>query len=196
MPSSKDKGNDKGLSKKKAAARRVQTRSISTKSKKQARIEEAQFDTLATVSSPKLKSTPKKLTPPSESTASLLSTVGEEKTPERRKSIAQPVRETKQDNIEEEEAKSTGSDSSHSSVNQVGNSTGDKSVEKEGSQNEEPDGEEIPVTQANMSTLFDTKLKHVLNNYLIATGADHDIRKAFIHEHFFTFEDFTRVCDV
>ena len=116
MPSSKGKGNGKGSPQKKVAARRVQTRR--TKSKKQARIEEAQFDTLATVSSPKPKSNSKKLTPPSESTTSPLSTVGKEETPERRKSIAQPVTETKQDNIEEEEAKSTGSDSSHLSVNQ------------------------------------------------------------------------------
>ena len=36
----------------------------------------------------------------------------------------------------------------------------------------------------------------MLNNYLSATGVDHDIRKAFIHEQIFTFEDFTRGCDV
>ena len=106
MPSSKGKGNGKGSPQKKAAARKVQTRS--TKSKKQARIEEAQFDTLATVSSLNPKSNPKKLTPPSKSTTSPLSTVDEEETLERRKSIAQPITETKQDNIEEEEAKSTG----------------------------------------------------------------------------------------
>ena len=104
--------------------------------------------------------------------------------------------EVKQDNIEEEEAKSTGNDSSHSSVNQINNSTGEESEEKKGLQNKEPDGEEIPATQANMSTPFDTKLKHVLNNYLSATGADHDIRKAFIHEQIFTFEEFTTGCDV
>ena len=118
MPGSKDKRSVNGSPQKKAAARRVQTRS--TKSKKQARIEEAQFDTLTTVSSPKPKSNPKKLTPPSESTTSPLPKVGEEETPERRKSIAQPVTETKQDNIEEEEEKSTESDSSHLSVSQVG----------------------------------------------------------------------------
>ena len=47
-----------------------------------------------------------------------------------------------------------------------------------------------------MSTPFDTKLEYVLNNYLSATGADHDIRKAFIHEQIFTFEEFTTSCDV
>ena len=52
------------------------------------------------------------------------------------------------------------------------------------------------MTQANMSTPFDTKLKHVLNNYLSATRADHDIRKAFIHEQILTFEDFTGGCTV
>ena len=72
------------------------------------------------------------------------------------------------------------------------NSTGDESAEKD----KESGGEEISATQATMSTPFDTKLKHVLNNYLSATGADHDIRKAFIHEQIFTFEEFTTGCDV
>ena len=43
---------------------------------------------------------------------------------------------------------------------------------------------------------FDTKLEHVLKNYLSATGVDHDIRQAFIHEQIFTFEDFVGACDV
>ena len=62
--------------------------------------------------------------------------------------------------------------------------------------NKESGGEEIPANQATMSTPFDTKLEHVLNNYLSATGADHDIRKAFIHEQILTFEDFTGGCTV
>ena len=47
-----------------------------------------------------------------------------------------------------------------------------------------------------MSSPFDTKLEHVLINYLSAAGADHHIRKAFIHEDILTFEDFTDVCTV
>ena len=153
MPSSKDKGNDKGLSKKKAAARRVRTRSISTKSKKQARIEEAQFDTLATVSSPKPKSNSKKLTPPSESTTSSLPTVGDEETPERRRSIVQAVTETKQ-NIEEEEEESFKSDSSHSSVNQVS----------------------ITINSSNMTNKrVDAKLEYLLAQYCLAIGNNHEI---------------------
>ena len=76
MPSSKGRGNSKGSPQKKAAARRVHTRS--TKSNQQARIEKSQINTLATISSPKPKSNPKKLTPPSKSTTSPLPAVGEE----------------------------------------------------------------------------------------------------------------------
>ena len=47
-----------------------------------------------------------------------------------------------------------------------------------------------------MTTQFDTKLEHVLNNYLSATGADHHIRKAFIHEQILTFDEFTIGCTV
>ena len=78
-----------------------------------------------------------------------------------------------------------------------GNSTGDESAKKdEGSQNKESGGKDILTTQAKMSTPFDTKLEHVLNNYLSATRVDHDIRKAFIHAQIFRFEDFTGGCDV
>jgi len=47
-----------------------------------------------------------------------------------------------------------------------------------------------------MSSPFDTKLEHVLSNYLSANGVNHDIRKAFIHEQIFTFEEFFCCCDV
>ena len=47
-----------------------------------------------------------------------------------------------------------------------------------------------------MTTPFDTKLEHVLNNYLSATRADHHIQKAFIHKQILTFEDFTGGCTV
>ena len=70
MPSSKGRGNGKGSPQKQAAARRVHNTRLSTKSKKQNRIEEEQYDTLASLSSRKPKSNPKKLTLPSESTTS------------------------------------------------------------------------------------------------------------------------------
>ena len=47
-----------------------------------------------------------------------------------------------------------------------------------------------------MTTPFDTKLKHMLNNHLSATGADHHILKAFMHELILTFEVFTDGCTV
>ena len=170
MPSSKGKGNGKGSPQKKAAARRVQTRS--TKSKKQARIEEAQFDTLATVSSPKPKSNPKKLTPPSESTTSPLSTVGKEETPERRKSIAQPVTETKQAKSSEESSND-------------GNSTGDESALLV----------THPVTMAANLTAgadqrLDTQLDHILEEFLLTKGGNHEIRQMFKECNVYQFEDF------
>ena len=70
MPNIKGTGNGKGSPQKTAAARRVHTQS--TKSKKQAQIEEIQIDTLATISSPVgPKPSLKKLTLVSESTTSL-----------------------------------------------------------------------------------------------------------------------------
>ena len=47
-----------------------------------------------------------------------------------------------------------------------------------------------------MTTQFDAKLEHVLINYLSAPGADHHIRKVFIHEDILTFEDFIDMCTV
>ena len=47
-----------------------------------------------------------------------------------------------------------------------------------------------------MTTQFDTKLEHMLNNYFSATGADHHIKKEFIKEQIFTFEEFTDGCTV
>ena len=153
MSSSKGKGNCKGSPQKKAAARRVQTRS--TKSNQQARVEATQRDTLATISFPKPKSNPKKLTPPSESTTSSLPTVGDEETPERRRSIVQAVTETKQ-NIEEEKEKSTGSDSNHSSVNQVG----------------------ITINPSNMADpRLDAQLDHVLEEFCLVDSVSHEIGK-------------------
>ena len=35
---------------------------------------------------------------------------------------------------------------------------------------------DLPVTQVKMSTPFDTKLEHLLNNYFSAKGDTHDIR--------------------
>ena len=70
MPSSKGRRHGKDLPQKKAAASRVHTTRASTKSYKQTRIEEDQYDTLAALSSRKSKANPKKLTLPSESTTS------------------------------------------------------------------------------------------------------------------------------
>ena len=70
MPSSKGRGNGKGSPQKQAAARRVHNTRLSTKSKKQNRIEEEQYDTLAFLSSRKPKLNPKKLTLPSKSATS------------------------------------------------------------------------------------------------------------------------------
>ena len=171
MPSSKGRGNSKDSPQKKAVARRVHTRS--TKSNLQARIEASQIDTLATISSPKPKPNPKKLTPPSRSTTSPLPTVGKE-TLERGKPIAQAVTETKQDNIEEEEEKSTESDSSHSSVIQVG-------------------------TTINLSSMADSRLdkqlNHVLTEYYLAVSVNHEVRQMFKETDLYQFEDFI-ICDM
>ena len=124
-------------------------------------------DTLAAISSPKPKSNPKKLTLPSKSTTSPLPKVGKEETPERRKSIAQPVTETKQ--VEEEEGKSTGSNSSHSSVNQVN-------------------------TTINLSNMVDSRLdkqlNYVLNKCCLAVNINHEIRQMFKENDVYQFEDF------
>ena len=47
-----------------------------------------------------------------------------------------------------------------------------------------------------MTTLFDTKLEHMLNNYVSATRADHYVRKTFIYGLILAFEDFTGGCTV
>ena len=72
-----------------------------------------------------------------------------------------------------------------------------KSMEKqakssgESSSDDNSTGTNAPVI---MTTPFDAKLEHLLTNYLSAAGADHHIRKAFIHEQIFTFDDFTDGC--
>ena len=52
------------------------------------------------------------------------------------------------------------------------------------------------MPQAKMSTTFDTKLEHLLINYLSSTGVNHDIRQAFVYEDILTFEDFTDCCSL
>ena len=47
-----------------------------------------------------------------------------------------------------------------------------------------------------MSSPFDTKLEHVLNNYLSSTGVNHSIRQAFNYEDILTFEVFTACCSL
>ena len=70
MPSSKGRRHGKDSPQKKAAARRVHTTRSSTKSNKQRRIEEDQYDTLAALPSCRSKPSSKKLTLPSKSTTS------------------------------------------------------------------------------------------------------------------------------
>ena len=99
-----------------------------------------------------------------------------------RKSIAQPVTETKQDNIEEEKAKSTGSDSRHSSLNQVGNSTGDESKKSSNGGNSTGDERALLVVHpaVTMTSAFDPKFEHLMTYYFIAIGDQYDIRQEFI----------------
>ena len=47
-----------------------------------------------------------------------------------------------------------------------------------------------------MSSPFDTKLEHLLNNYLSSTGVNHSVRQAFIYEDILTFEVFTACCSL
>ena len=119
--------------------------------------------------------------------------VGEE-TPERRKSIAQPVTETKQD-IEEEEKKSTQSDSRHLSVNQVSNSTGNKNKESSNDGNSTGGESALLVTMATNLIVgedqrLDTQLDHVLQEFLLAKGSNHEIRQMFKECNLYQFEDF------
>ena len=111
-----------------------------------------------------------------------------------------PPKGTRTKKSTEKQAKSCGESSSD------GNSTGDentsvakKSIAKKqvssSEENAPNDGTETNAS-VTMTTPFDAKLAHVLTNYLSAAGADHHIRKAFIHKDILTFEDFTDVCTV
>ena len=102
--------------------------------------------------------------------------------PEATKPAPQVVTETKQ-------AKSSNSSSDNSSD---GDSTRNDASTGNSSDNSEGNGN-APATMTNQ---FDAKLEHVLINYLSATGADHHIRKAFIHEQIHTFDEFTIGCNV
>ena len=70
--------------------------------------------------------------------------------------------------------------------NSDGNSTG----------NEDTSVTTIAITMTTMTTPFNAQLIHVLINCLSAAGADHQIRKAFIHKDVLTFENFTNICTV
>ena len=200
MPSSKDKGQGKGSPRKKSAARRVHTRASSTKSKKQARIEEDQYNTLAAISSPKPKPNPKKRSLRSESTTSPL--LGE-KTPDRRKPVPQVVTLPKKIQALSEESSDDNNSTAEENApvtkeqenaSNTSNSTGDGNSTRD--ENASRNTNSTGNASATMNTPFDTKLEHVLINYLRAAGADHHIRKAFIHEDILTFEDFTDICTV
>ena len=46
----------------------------------------------------------------------------------------------------------------------------------------------------NMSPSFDTKLEHLLTNYFMAIGDQHDIRQACIQNNIIIFDLFTGMC--
>ena len=197
MLSSKGNGNGKGSPQKQAAARRVRTRSSNTKSNKQARIEETQFDTLAAISSPKPKPRSKKQSQRSKSTTSpskKLNSPGSESGITASIVVTETKKKESQVESSSEDDESSTLSEGTKAEEQQSPTHSEESKKDEGLQNKEPEGD--PATQANMSTTFDMKLEHVFNNYLSATGADHDIRKAFIHEQISTFEDFTGGCTV
>ena len=45
-----------------------------------------------------------------------------------------------------------------------------------------------------MSTSVDTKLEHLMNNYFMAIGGQHDIRQGFIQNEIISFDLFTGLC--
>ena len=103
---------------------------------------------------------------------------------------------TKQAKLSEEssnDGNSTGDTSNSNSTGDENASTDNSTGDKKTSTGNSTGDKSASVT---MTSLFDTTLKHVLNNYLSATGADHLIRQAFIHEQILTFEDFTGRCTV
>ena len=57
--------------------------------------------------------------------------------------------------------------------------------EEENSAGSESD---LPVTQVKMSTPFDTKLKHLLNNYFYAKNDKHDIWQALVENDILTYD--------
>ena len=48
----------------------------------------------------------------------------------------------------------------------------------------------LPVTQAKMSTPFDTKLEHLLNTYLYAKNYKYDIWQTFVENDILTYDEF------
>ena len=176
MPSSKGRGNGKGSPQKQAAARRVHHTRLSTKSKKK-RIEEDQYNTLAVLSSRKSKPNPKKLTLPSKSTISRkkqapVNSPGSES----EIVVPQAVTLQKRDQASGEESSNDGNSTGDASN---GNSTGDENASTGNSTRDKnaSTGNSTGSASVTMTILFDTKLEHVLNNYLSATGADHIFEK-------------------
>ena len=204
MPSSKGRGHGKDSPQKKAAARRLHTTRSSTKSNKQRGIEEDQYDTLAALPSRKSKPSLKKLTLPSESTTSpKKQDPSPVNLPGSKSGIVVPQAVTlqKRDQASGEESSNDGNSTGDASSND-GNSTGDASTGNSTGNENASTGNSSGISTGNgsasatMTTQFDAKLEHVLTHYLSATGADHHIRKAFIHEKILTFDKFTDGCTV
>ena len=200
MPGSKDKRHVQGSPQQKHKSRR-EYKHRSTKSKTQKKIEETQINSLAEASTPvKPKSRPKKQSQPSKSATSpskqaLVNTPGSERgiiasivvTATKKKGSQVKSSEDKESFTRSEELKKE----EEESPTQSKESKKDKELK-----HKESDKEESPVFQAKMSTPFDTKLEHLLINYLSAIGVDHDIRQAFIYKDVLTFENFMDSCDL
>ena len=202
MPGSKDKESATGSPQKKEKVRRyIHCTSKSTKSNQQKKIEEDQIgilDSLAESSTPvKPKPRWKKQSLQNESATSpskKVNLLGNKSGITASIVVTETKKKESQVESSLEDDKSSTQSEETKTEEQQSSTRREESKKDKGLKNEESEGD--PATQANMSTPFDTKLEHVLNNYLSATGADHDIRKAFIHEQILTFEDFTGGCDV
>ena len=173
----------------------------STKSNTQKKIEETQIDSLAASSTPvKPKLRPKKQSQPSKSATSP-SKQAPVNLPGSKSGITASIVVTatkrKESRVESNEDKENSIQSEESKKEEKESPTRSKESKKDKeSQHKGSDGEESPATKAKMSTPFDTKLEHLLINYLSATRVNHDIRQAFIYEGILTFENFTDGCDL
>ena len=69
-----------------------------------------------------------------------------------------------------------------------------KSSEESSSDSNSIDESALQVTQVKMTSSFDPKLEHLLTNYFMAIGDQHDIQQAFIQNSITTFDLFTGMC--